>query len=66
MLWVGTSKVSRFVSAGLRVPFGGGNYGLLQYMIDDHWTPETAETAKTPRFPELQMLIIIRVTLLFG
>ena len=50
MLWVGTSKVSRFVSAGLRVPFGGGNYGLLQYMIDDHWTPETAETAKTPRF----------------
>lgn len=50
MLWAGSGKVSRFISAGLRVPFGGGNYGLLQYMIDDHWTPETAETAKTPRF----------------
>ena len=50
MLWAGSGKVSRFISAGLRVPFGGGNYGLLQYMIDDHWTPETAETANTPRF----------------
>ena len=50
MLWAGSGKVSRFISAGLRVPFGGGNYGLLQYMIDDHWTPKTAETAKTPRF----------------
>ena len=50
MLWAGSGKVSRFISAGLRVPFGGGNYGLLQYMIDDHWTPETAETAKSPRF----------------
>lgn len=50
MLWVGSGKVSRFISAGLRVPFGGGNYGLMQYMVDDHWTPETAETAKTPRF----------------
>ena len=30
MLWAGSGKVSRFISAGLRVPFGGGNYGLLQ------------------------------------
>lgn len=45
MLWAGSGKVSRFISAGLRVPFGGGNYGLLQYMIDDHWTPETCRNS---------------------
>ena len=50
MLWVGTGKVSRFVSEGLRIPFNNGNSGLHQYMIDDRWTPETAETAKIPRF----------------
>ena len=50
--------MSRFISAGLRVPFGGGNYGLLQYMIDDHWTPETAETAKHLVFQVQRMRII--------
>lgn len=50
MLWVGSAKVSRFIGDALRVPFNGGSYGLLQYMISDHWTPETVTTATTPRF----------------
>lgn len=50
MLWAGSGKVSRFLGEGLRVPFNGSTWGLMKYMLDDHWTPETAETAKTPRF----------------
>ncbi len=50
MLWVGTGKVSRFINDGLRVPFSGGNYGLLQYMVEDRWTEENAVNAKIPRF----------------
>ncbi|WP_106830609.1 SusC/RagA family TonB-linked outer membrane protein [Parabacteroides pacaensis] len=50
MLWAGSGKVSRFISEGLRMPFNGSTWGLMKYMIDDHWTPEKAETAKIPRF----------------
>ncbi len=50
MMWAGASRVSRFISDALRVPFGiTKQRSVLKYMIDDHWTPETAATAKTPR-----------------
>ena len=49
MRWAGSARVSRFVSSTLRIPFETTrNRCVLQYMVDDHWTPETAETAKTP------------------
>lgn len=49
MLWAGSGKVSRYIGDALRIPFNGGYWGLLQYMVEDRWTPETAETAKIPR-----------------
>lgn len=50
MMWVGASRVSRYISDELRVPFGDTrNRTVLKYMVKDRWTPETAETAKIPR-----------------
>lgn len=49
MTWTGAFKTSRLVSSFYRVPFGGTNkYSLLQYMIDDAWTPEKGDAAKAP------------------
>lgn len=56
MMWVGTGSVSRFVSDGLRIPFGQTKQrALYQYMVDQRWTPETAETAGIPRLSFLHM-----------
>lgn len=50
MMWAGSGKVSRFIGDGLRIPFGVTKQrSLLQYMVEDRWTPETASTASTPR-----------------
>ena len=49
MTWSGAFKTSRFLSSMYRVPFGtSNNYSLMQYMIDDAWTPEKGNSAKAP------------------
>jgi TonB-linked SusC/RagA family outer membrane protein len=53
MLWTGVTNVSRqlFVNSQFLNPFGPGNSGsLMQYMVDDRWTPQTAATATYPSF----------------
>jgi TonB-linked SusC/RagA family outer membrane protein len=56
MLWTGVTNVSRqlFINSYLLNPFGpGNNQSLLQYMVDDRWTPETASTANFPSFSHI-------------
>lgn len=49
MTWAGAFKTSRLVSSIYRTPFGEtGTNSLLQYMIDDAWTPEKGNNAKAP------------------
>lgn len=50
MLWTGATHVSRIFSGSFQVPFGPTQaFGLMQYMADGRWTPETASTATYPR-----------------
>lgn len=49
MTWAGAFKTSRMVAEFYRLPFGDtGNRSLLQYMIEDAWTPEKGNSAKAP------------------
>jgi TonB-linked SusC/RagA family outer membrane protein len=51
MLWTGVTNVSRSTNQQtiFIVPFGSSaNCGLLQYMVDNRWTPQTASTATFP------------------
>jgi hypothetical protein len=49
-LWNGVSNVSRVLNDTWRVAFGPlGDRGLLQWLVDNQWTPETAATAQAPR-----------------
>lgn len=49
MTWAGAFKTSRLVSSIYRTPFGQtGTNSLMQYMIDDAWTPEKGNSAKAP------------------
>ncbi len=49
MTWSGATKVSRMLDDIFREPFGGNNArSLMQYMIDDAWTPEKGNSAKAP------------------
>lgn len=50
MTFAGVRNTSRIVPGTLRTPFGGQFRGLYQFQYDGRWTPETAETAKYPRF----------------
>jgi hypothetical protein len=52
MQWSGATHVDRVLGDVFRVPMGGSTTarGLFQYMYDERWTPETAETATAPRF----------------
>lgn len=51
MQWTGATNVSRLLQVEYRTPFGTTNdRGLLEYMANERWTPETAETATMPRF----------------
>lgn len=52
MQWSGATHVDRVLGDVFRVPMGGATTarGLFQYMYDERWTPENAETATTPRF----------------
>ena len=51
MTWQGATKTSRMLSGSFRRPFGAkNNQSLMQYMIDDAWTPEKGNSAKAPAF----------------
>jgi len=50
MLWSGAANVSRNLDGVYRQPFGQQyNSSLLQWVVDNTWTPESAGTAKLPR-----------------
>lgn len=50
MLWSGATNVSRNLDGVYRQPFGQQyNSSLLQWVVDNAWTPETASSAKLPR-----------------
>ncbi len=50
MLWSGATNVSRALEGSFNRPFGPNmNFGLMKYMADGRWTPETAATATYPR-----------------
>lgn len=50
--WSAATNVDRVLGDVFRVPMGGATTarGLFQYMYDERWTPQTAETALAPRF----------------
>ena len=49
MTWAGAFKTSRFLSSMYRDPFGSTNgNSLMKYMIEDAWTPEKGDAAKSP------------------
>lgn len=50
MLWNGVTNVSRVMNDTWKTAFGNlGDRGLLQWIADNAWTPETASTAQAPR-----------------
>ena len=50
MNWTGAAERSISLTDMFRKPFMGESRGLMQYQVDGRWTPETASTAKYPRF----------------
>lgn len=49
-VWAGATNVSRYLDDTYKVAFGATkSRSLLQYMVDDAWTPETAYSATYPR-----------------
>lgn len=50
MNWVGAAQRSLLLEQQYRGAFAGGSAGLMQFHVDERWTPETAETATLPRF----------------
>ncbi len=49
MQWTAATNVDRNFNGLFRNPFStAGNF--FQYLVDERWTPETAETATMPRF----------------
>lgn len=50
MNWAGAANTSRLLGETYRIAFGAtSDRSLLQYMADDRWTPENADTATYPR-----------------
>lgn len=50
MLWTGATNVSRAFQGSFQIPFGPTQaFGLMEYMADGRWTPETASSATYPR-----------------
>lgn len=50
MNWTAAAERSISLTDMFRKPFMGESRGLMQYQVDGRWTPETASTAKYPRF----------------
>ena len=52
---------SLLLDGAFREPFGNGKIrGLMQFHADTRWTPETANTATTPRFTETNAVYNMR------
>lgn len=50
MLWTGATHVSRNLDGIYRQPFGQQyNSALLQWVVDNTWTPERGQSARLPR-----------------
>ena len=50
MTWTAATKTSRMLEQIWRIPFGEMNtQSLLQYHIDNQWTPEKGDASKEPR-----------------
>ncbi|HWK57156.1 MAG TPA: TonB-dependent receptor [Parapedobacter sp.] len=50
MMWSGATNVSRAFQGSFQLPFGPTHgFGLMKYMADGRWTPETAASATYPR-----------------
>lgn len=50
MNWTGAAERSLLLEQQYRQAFAGGSGGLMQFHVEERWTPETAETATFPRF----------------
>lgn len=50
MTWTAATNVSRRFEEDYTRPFNTGNAPLMQFMIDQRWTPETQDAAMFPRF----------------
>ena len=61
MNWTGAAQRSLLLDGAFREPFGNGKIrGLMQFHADTRWTPETANTATTPRFTETNAVYNMR------
>jgi TonB-linked SusC/RagA family outer membrane protein len=49
MNWSGAEERSIIYNSYFRRPFSNESRGLMQFHVDERWTPETAETASFPR-----------------
>ena len=49
MQWTGATHVDKMIDSDYRTPFTNADRGLLQYFVDDSWTPQNQESAKMPR-----------------
>lgn len=49
MNWTGAANRSLVLSNDFREAFAGEHRGLMQFHVDNRWTPETASTATQPR-----------------
>lgn len=49
MTWTAATNVSRVMTEDFTRPFNTGNAPIMQYMIDESWTPERGQSAKFPR-----------------
>lgn len=53
MQWTGVTNVSRNMENDYRYPGAYvGTRAIFQYQVDSRWTPETADTATTPRLSD--------------
>lgn len=49
MTWSGAFQTSRLLDSMYRTPFGqSNNSAIMQYMIDEAWTPDKGNSAKAP------------------
>lgn len=49
MQWTGATHVNKMIESDYRTPFTNADRGLLQYFVEDSWTPENQYGAKMPR-----------------
>lgn len=52
MTWTAATNVSRRLEEDFTRPFNTGNAPIMQWMLDECYTPEKGQSAKFPRFTE--------------